>query len=119
MTVGIDYVDVSFGDKTGRLRYGVAVLRDLCLALGGLTLVELLTRLAGLDPNASLQSVRYGLLHERPRLTIGQTAELVEAHIQANGDARKLLDAISEALDRTGLVSAQGKADGGSPSPPE
>ena len=123
MGTGIDYVEVDFGDRTRRLRYGIGTLRDLCQALGGVTLLELLTRLAGMDVNAILQCIRYGLVHEDPKITLRTAADLLEAHVRASGDASRVLTAISEALDATGLISLApparsepaGEAPGGPP----
>jgi len=103
--MGLDYVEVDFGEKTRRLRYGIATLRDLCQALGNLTLLELLTRLAGMDVNAILQCIRYGLLHADQRATLREAGDLLEAHIRKYGDASRVLSAISEALDNTGMIS--------------
>ena len=118
---GLDYVEVTFGSKTRKLRYSIATLRDLCQALGGVTLLELLTRLAGMDVNAILQSLRYGLLHEDSRLTLRGAGELLESHIRDCGDASRVLTAISEALEATGLISLRpggGRRQGEAPGDP-
>ena len=109
---GLDGIELTFGDKTRHLRFPISSLRDLCAALGGITLLELLTRLGGMDVNAILQCLRYGLIHEEPRLTIQGASSLLEAHIRQHGDASRVLTAISESLEATGLLSLRAPQDG-------
>lgn len=112
---GIDHVEVTFGTTIRRLRYPITTLSDLCGAVGNLTLLELLTRLAGMDVRAILQCLRYGLLHEDAKITLRGAAELLEAHIKANGDASRVLTAISEALEQTGMITLRSPASGATP----
>ena len=123
MGTGIDYVEITF-DRPRRLRYRIRDLRDLCSALGNITLVELLGRLAGLDPNALTHAVRFALVHEDPRLPPARVDDLIEAHIASHGDVTRLIAAISDALQATGLISRRadgagaGEAAGGAASTP-
>ena len=118
--MSLDYVEVDFGGQTHRLRYRIRALRDLCQAMGNMTMLELLGRLAGLDPNALITCVRYGLLHEDKRLTIPQVEDLLQAHKDRHGDISRVLTAVNEALELSGIVrrreeAPEGEAGAGPP----
>lgn len=119
--MGLDYQEIDF-DRPRRLRFRIRDLRDLCAALGNaagpLTLVELLQRLAGIDLNALFHTVRYGLLHEEPKLTLRRAEELVEAHLEKHGNLTRLNEAIAKLINETGLIATDrgdrpGEAAGG------
>ena len=52
-----------------------------------------------------VESNEDGLFHEDTKVTIRTASDLLEAHIRQHGDASRVLTAISEALDATGMVS--------------
>ena len=107
----LDYTEVTF-DRPRKLRYRIADLRGLTAALGNITLLDLLNKLAGLDPNALVMAVRFGLLHEDPRLTPAKAEDLLQKHIDAEGSAVKVIEAIGEAMQATGLINLRSPANG-------
>ena len=102
--MSLDYVEIDFGGQPKRLRYRIRDLRDLCQAMGNITMLELLARLAGLDPNALITCVRYGLLHEDRRLTVPPVEDLLQAHMDKHGDLSRVLTAVNEALEKSGII---------------
>ena len=108
--MALDYTEVVF-DRPRKLRYRIADLRGLTSALGGITLLELLNRLAGLDPNALVMTIRFGLLHEDPRLTPAKAEDLLEKHIATHGDATRIIEAIGDAMQATGLINLRPQAE--------
>ena len=102
--MSLDYVEVDFGGQPRHLRYRIRDLRDLCQAMGNVTMLELLGRLAGLDPNALITCVRYGLLHENRRLTVMQVEDLLQAHMDKHRDLSRVLTAVNEALELSGII---------------
>ena len=105
-------------DRPRALKFRIGDLRGLETALGNITLLDVLTRLAGLDVNALVQAVRFGLLHEEPRLNINRAEQFVQAHIDRYGDISRLADALGEALNATGLISLRTPAAGGNGTDP-
>ena len=103
---GLDYLEVEF-DQVRRLRYRVRDLRDLCLALDNITLLQLLQRLAGIDLNALYTTVRFGLLHEAPKLTQRQVEGYIDAHLDKFGNLSRITDAIAQLINATGLISPE------------
>ena len=102
--MSLDYVEVDFGGQPRRMRYRIRDLRDLCQAMGNITMLELLGRLAGLDPHALITCVRYGLLHEDRRLTVAQVEDLLQAHAEKHQDLSRVLIAVNEALEKSGII---------------
>ena len=111
--MSLDYVEIDFGGQTRHLRYRIRDLRDLCQAMGNITMLELLGRLAGLDPNAVITCVRYGLLHEDKRLTVTQVEDLLQAHKDKHGDISRVLAAVNEALELSGIIRRREDGAGG------
>ena len=105
-------------DRSRALKFRIGDLRGLETALGNITLLDLLNRLAGLDVNALVQAVRFGLLHEEPRLNINKAEQLVQAHIDRHGDASRLIEALGDALNATGLISFRTPAASGNGTDP-
>ena len=103
---GMDGIEVTF-DRPRRLRYSIRALRELCTSLGGITLLDLLQRLGGIDLNALNAAIRYGLLHEDPKMTPKQAEVLLEAHIAKHGNITRINDAIATLINESGLISRE------------
>ena len=101
--MSLNTVDVQL-DRTRQLLFRIQDLRDLCRRLGGLTMIQLLERLAAMDLDTIMVALQMGLRHEDKRLTPDRVGELVQQHIDRGGTMADILNALNEAIEASGVI---------------
>ena len=95
-------------DKPRTLKYRWPDLRDLSRRLNGASLSQLFTRLGEADPDAVSMALMVGLRHQDGKLTLDKVDELIQGFFDGGGKVADLLNAITEAIQSSGVVRAVG-----------
>jgi hypothetical protein len=109
-------VRIEFGGKVRDLFFGIHQLRELETQLGGIPMGSVMQQLAGLGMNAIVSALYIGLKDDDKSLTINLIEKMLDDYIRpkrAGGEGKRikpLADALSEALDATGLFRSEAEA---------
>jgi len=104
-----DAVRIEFGGKTRDLMFGIKQLRELETQLGSIPTGAVMSHLAQIGINAIVAALYVGLKDDDKSLTVSLVEKMLDQYIRpmsAGGEGKRikvLADALSEALDRTGL----------------
>jgi hypothetical protein len=93
-------------DKTRKLQYDLAAIRDLEAQMNGEPLGVIVGRLANLGVNALVLALWAGLKHEDRALSPKLVERRLEAYLKAGKPLRALADGINDALEESGLFKA-------------
>lgn len=104
-------------DKTRTLKYGIGAVRDLEQALGGKPLGDLIRDLSRLGINALVIALLHGLKHEDSALNINLVIKMLDRHLEAGHSLQPLYDAVSEAIEKTGVFRTHEDATEGKSQP--
>ena len=120
---GIDYVEV-FLDRPRQLRLPAVKVRDMQIGLADnrgipASLIEILTRLGGIDLTAYYVAVRVCLMHDDAKLTLTGAEKLVMAHLKKYGNITRLNTALAKLINDTGLISQEQEIETGEDGPGE
>src|SRR6188472_570023 len=102
-------VRIEFGGKTRDLVFWIKQLRELETQLGSIPTGAVMNHLAQIGINAIVAALYVGLKEHDKSLTIALVEKMLDQYIRpasAGGEGKRikvLADALSEALDRTGL----------------
>jgi len=94
-------------DKPRQLFFDLAAIRDLEAALGGQPLGTIVNQqLSNLGINATVNALWAGLKHEDRSLTPNLVTKRLETYLKNGGKLRTLADALSDALEESGIFRA-------------
>lgn len=91
-------------DRPRHLQFTLSALRDCCRRLGGVSFLVLLQRLEQLDFEALIQALHCGLRHEDKKLDLADVERLAQTYIDREGAITGLLQAVSEAIELSGMI---------------
>lgn len=90
-------------DKTRQLFFDLAAIRDLEAAMNGQPLGQIVQHLSNLGINATVLALWAGLKHEDRGVSPNLVTKRLETYLKNGGKLRVLCDAISDALEESGL----------------
>lgn len=98
-------------DKRRDLHFDLRAIQDLERALNGRPIGAIIQDLAQLGITSITLALWAGLKHEDKALTPALVTRLLEAYLAGRGRMKPLADALSEALDQTGIFSTGAEDD--------
>jgi hypothetical protein len=105
-------VEIEFGGKVRELFYGIKELKELENRLGAIPMGAVMTHLSQIGISAITAALYVGLKDDDKSLTPNLIDKMLDDYIrpvEAGGEGKRikvLADALSEALDATGLFKA-------------
>jgi len=96
-------------DKPRALTYLWTDARTICQRLGGISLVDFLTKLGQTTPDVLHTALFIGLSNEDPKLTGKKLDDLIQGFINGGGQLSTLVNAVLEAMTEDGLLYAEKK----------
>jgi hypothetical protein len=109
-------IRIEFGGKPRDVFFGITQLGELEAQLGMIPMRDVMNQLAGLGINAMVAALYIGLKDDDKSLTINLIRKMLDDYIRprsAGGEGKRvkvLADALSEALDATGLFRDEKQA---------
>jgi hypothetical protein len=109
---------IEFGGKPRTLFFGIKEMRELEAQLGAIPMGSVMQQLAGIGITAITAALFVGLKGEDKSLTLNLVIKMLDDYIRpvaAGGQGKRIkviADALSEALDDTGLFKSAEEEDG-------
>ncbi len=118
--------EIEFGGRPRALFFGIKEMRELEAQLGAIPMGSVMNQLAGIGITAITAALFVGLKGEDKSLTLNLVIKMLDDYIRpiaAGGQGKRIkviADALSEALDETGLFKAAEEegAEGNAPGRP-
>lgn len=100
MSIAIDF------DKPRQLKFDLAAIKDLEAQLGGQPLGTIVQHLSKMGVSTLITALWAGMKHEDRSLTPNLVTKLLETYIKKGKRVKPLMDAVSDAIEESGLFKA-------------